>query len=134
MNFIKSAESYISLHKNLIEAAKSTKEMRKEKKILGDQLLEYMLQHDLKDHVHDGYELINKESSMKNKLSIEMIEGMLEQFVNENLDQPKIDKIVQAIVESELSDEKKNSLQIKKSKAPKEPKAKKSKTDTIADA
>jgi hypothetical protein len=84
--------------------------------------------------VFDGFELVNKERDVKNKLSIEMIEGMLENFVNENLDQDKIDRIVNAIVESEVSDEKKNALVVKKIKEPKQPRGKKGKkTDDGAD-
>jgi hypothetical protein len=133
-SFIKNAEKYIELHKTLIDNAKTTKEMRKEKSALGKELLEYMMQHQIADHVFDGFELVNKERDVKNKLSIEMIEGMLENFVNENLDQDKIDRIVNAIVESEVSDEKKNALVVKKIKEPKQPRGKKGKkTDDGAD-
>jgi hypothetical protein len=119
------SEKFIELHKNLIENAKTTKTMRKEKSMLGKELLEYMLKHEIADHVHDGFEIVASERDVKNKLNVEMIEGMLENFVNENLDQEKIDKIITAIVESELSDEKKTVLTVKKTKQPRKPRAKK---------
>ncbi|AGE56204.1 hypothetical protein PBCVNEJV1_163L [Paramecium bursaria Chlorella virus NE-JV-1] len=132
MNFVKSAERFIELHKNLIENAKTTKEMRKEKAIIGKELLEYMIKHKIADHPHDGFEIVAKERDVKNKLSVEMIEGMLENFVNENLDQEKINKIINAIIKSEESDEKKMSLAVKKTKDPRDPK--KTKTKKTDDA
>lgn len=132
--FIKNVERYVELHKNLAEAAKTTKDMRKEKTILGKELLEYMMQHQIADHVHDGFEIINKIREVKNKLSVEMIEGMLENFVNENLDAEKIDRIVTAIVESEMSGDTKNALVVKKVKEPKKPRGKKGQdTETEGD-
>jgi nucleoside diphosphate kinase len=132
-SFIQNAEKYVELHKNLIENAKATKNFRKEKSALGKELLEYMMQHQIADHVFDGFELVNKEREVKNKLSIEMIENMLENFVNESLSQDKIDSIVNAIVESELSGDTKNALVVRKTKEPKA-RSKKSKTDTTEDA
>jgi hypothetical protein len=123
--FIHNVERYVELHKNLTEAAKTTKDMRKEKTMLGKELLEYMMQHQIADHTHDGFEIINKIREVKNKLSVEMIEGMLENFVNENLDAEKIDRIVTAIVESEMSGDTKNALVVKKVKEPKKPRDKK---------
>ena len=127
--FIKNVERYVQLHKNLAEAAKTTKDMRKEKTILGKELLEYLIQHQIDNHIHDGFEIINKIREVKNKLSVEMIEGMLENFVNENLDSEKIDRIITAIVESELTGDTKNALVIKKVKEPKKPRGKKGQSD-----
>ena len=127
--FIKNVERYVELHKNLAEAAKTTKDMRKEKTILGKELLEYLIQHQIDNHIHDGFEIINKIREVKNKLSVEMIENMLENFVNENLDSEKIDRIVTAIVESELTGDTKNALVIKKVKEPKKPRGKKGQSD-----
>jgi len=128
--FIHNVERYVELHKNLAEAAKTTKDMRKEKTMLGKELLEYMMQHQIADHTHDGFEIINKIREVKNKLSVEMIEGMLENFVNENLDAEKIDRIVTAIVESEMSGDTKNALVVKKVKEPRKPRGKKGQQDT----
>ena len=132
--FVNNVERYVELHKNLMEAAKTTKDMRKEKTALGKELLEYMIQHQIADHVHDGLEIINKTREVKNKLSVELIEGMLENFVNENLDAEKIGRIVTAIVESEMSGDTKNALVVKKVKEPKKPRAKKGQnTETEGD-
>jgi hypothetical protein len=119
MNFIKSAERLIEIQKSLAENAKNTKEMRKEKSALTKEVLEYMIQHNIDDHVHDGYEIVKSEREVKSKLSIEMIEGMLENFEGEELDQEKIERIVNAIVEAESTDEKKTVLAIKKKRQPK---------------
>ena len=132
--FINTVERYVELHKNLMEASKASKDMRKEKTALGKELLEYMIQHQIADHVHDGLEIINKTREVKNKLSVELIEGMLENFVNENLDAEKIGRIVTAIVESEMSGDTKNALVVKKVKEPKKPRAKKGQnTETEGD-
>ena len=61
-------------------------------------------------------------------MSIEVIEGMLEQFCNETLDQQKIDRIVSAIANSELSGDTKNTLTIKKKKGEKKPRKSKKQT------
>lgn len=126
MNFIKSAERLIEIQKSLADNAKTTKEMRKEKSALSKEILEYMTKHDIKDHVHDGYEIVNVERGVKAKVTIEMIEGMLENFEGEDLDREKIERIINAIVEAENTDEKKNVLAIKKKR---QPKAKKSSDD-----
>jgi hypothetical protein len=125
MDFIKNVERYIELHQNLINVAKTTKDMRKEKTILGKELLEYMMSHNIKEHAYEDFELINNEKEVKNKLSLEIIEGMLEQFNNETLDQGKIDSIISAIANSENSGDIKNSLSIKKKKQPRQPRKKK---------
>jgi len=121
MDFIKNVERYIELHQNLINVAKTTKDMRKEKTILGKELLEYMMSHNIREHSYENFELINNEKEVKNKLSLEIIEGMLDQFNNETLDQGKIDSIISAIANSENSGDIKNSLSIKKKKQPRQP-------------
>lgn len=125
-SFINSIERFVELHKNLIDAAKTTKDMRKEKATLGKEILEYMVQHNIKDHVVDDFEIINVEREVKAKLTLETIEAMLEAVVNETLDQEKIDSIVSAISAAETTGETKNALSIKKKKQPKERKSKKS--------
>ena len=121
MDFLKNIERYVELHQNLIDVAKTTKDMRKEKTILGKELLEYMVSHNIKEHSYEDFDIINNEKEVKNKMSIEVIEGMLEQFNNEVLDQQKIDSIISAIANSELSGDTKNSLSIKKKKGEKKP-------------
>ncbi|AGE57826.1 hypothetical protein ATCVNTS1_958L [Acanthocystis turfacea Chlorella virus NTS-1] len=121
MDFLKNVERYVELHQNLIDIAKTTKESRKEKTILGKELLEYMVSHNIKEHSYEDFDIINNEKEVKNKMSIEIIEGMLEQFNNEVLDQQKIDSIISAIANSELSGDTKNSLSIKKKKGEKKP-------------
>ena len=125
MDFLKNVERYVELHQNLIDVAKTTKDMRKEKTILGKELLEYMVSHNIKEHSYEDFDIINNEKEVKNKMSIEVIEGMLEQFNNEVLDQQKIDRIISAIANSELSGDTKNSLSIKKKKGEKKRKSKK---------
>ena len=121
MDFLKNIERYVELHQNLIDVAKTTKDMRKEKTILGKELLEYMVSHNIKEHSYEDFDIINNEKEVKNKMSIEIIEGMLEQFNNEVLDQQKIDSIISAIANSELSGDTKNTLSIKKKKGEKKP-------------
>ncbi|AGE53697.1 hypothetical protein ATCVGM07011_908L [Acanthocystis turfacea Chlorella virus GM0701.1] len=121
MDFIRNVERYVELHMNLIDVAKTTKDMRKEKTILGKELLEYMISHNIREHSYEDFDIINNEKEVKNKMSIEVIEGMLEQFNNEVLDQQKIDRIISAIANSELSGDTKNSLSIKKKKGEKKP-------------
>ena len=133
MEFIRNVERYVELHQNLIEVAKTTKDMRKEKTILGKELLEYMISHNIREHSYEDFDLINNEKEVKNKMSIEVIEGMLEQICNEVLDQQKIDRIVSAIANSELSGDTKNSLSIKKQKKKGEKKPRKSKKQAEAE-
>ena len=130
MEFIKNIERYVELHQNLIDAAKTTKDMRKEKGALGKELLEYMVSHDIKEHAYEDFDILAVEKEVKNKMSIEIIEGMLEQFNNEVLDQQKIDSIISAIANSELSGDTKFSLSIKKQKKKGEKKPRKSKKQT----
>jgi GTPase involved in cell partitioning and DNA repair len=129
MDFIRNVERYVELHQNLIDVAKTTKDMRKEKTILGKELLEYMMSHNIKEHAYEDFELINNEKEVKNKMSLEIIEGMLEQFNNEVLDQQKIDSIISAIANSEMSGDIKNSLSIKKKKGEKKPRKSKKQTE-----
>jgi hypothetical protein len=133
MDFIKNVERYVELHQNLIDIAKTTKESRKEKTILGKELLEYMVSHNIKEHSYEDFDIINNEKEVKNKMSIEVIEGMLEQICNEVLDQQKIDRIISAIANSELSGDTKNSLSIKKKKGEKKPRKSKKQTEEYED-
>ena len=133
MDFIRNVERYVELHQNLIDVAKTTKDMRKEKTILGKELLEYMMSHNIKEHAYEDFELINNEKEVKNKMSIDIIEGMLEQFCNETLDQQKIDSIISAIANSELSGDTKNSLSIKKKKGEKKPRKSKKQAEEYED-
>ena len=130
MDFIKNAERFVELHMNLAEIAKTTKDIRKEKAILGKELLEYMVSHNIKDHVYEDFTILNNEKEVKNKLSLEVVEGMLEHFCNETLDQQKIDSILSAIADTELSGETKNSLSIKKNKQPKQPRKSKKQAES----
>ena len=129
MDFIRNVERYVELHQNLIDVAKTTNDLRKEKTILGKELLEYMVSHNIKEHSYEDFDIINNEKEVKNKMSIEVIEGMLEQFNNEVLDQQKIDRIVSAIANSELSGDTKNTLSIKKKKGEKKPRKSKKQTE-----
>jgi len=133
MDFLKNIERYVELHQNLIDVAKTTKDMRKEKTILGKELLEYMVSHNIKEHSYEDFDIINNEKEVKNKMSIEIIEGMLEQFCNETLDQQKIDSIISAIANSELSGDTKNSLSIKKKKGEKKPRKSKKQAEEYED-
>jgi hypothetical protein len=133
MDFLKNIERYVELHQNLIDVAKTTKDMRKEKTILGKELLEYMVSHNIKEHTYEDFDIINNEKEVKNKMSIEIIEGMLEQFCNETLDQQKIDSIISAIANSELSGDTKNSLSIKKKKGEKKPRKSKKQAEEYED-
>jgi len=133
MDFLRNVERYVELHQNLIDVAKTTKDMRKEKTILGKELLEYMVSHNIKEHTYEDFDIINNEKEVKNKMSIEVIEGMLEQFNNEVLDQQKIDRIISAIANSELSGDTKNSLSIKKKKGEKKPRKSKKQTEEYED-
>jgi hypothetical protein len=58
---------------------------------------------------------------------------MLEQFNNEVLDQQKIDSIISAIANSELSGDTKNSLSIKKKKGEKKPRKSKKQAEEYED-
>ena len=133
MDFLRNVERYVELHQNLIDIAKTTKESRKEKTILGKDILEHMVSHKMLEHSYEDFELINNEKEVKNKMSIDIIEGMLEQFCNETLDQQKIDSIISAIANSELSGDTKNSLSIKKKKGEKKPRKSKKQAEEYED-
>ena len=78
-------------------------------------------------HEIDGFTVVNKETEVKGKLSIEMLEAMLENLIGDTVTQDYVDKILSALVNQETGDVK-NTLVIKKLKEPKEKKEKKSKT------
>lgn len=133
MEFITNTERFVTLHKNIIDSQKAMKDAKKEKTILGKQILEYMLNHHMESHDVDGFTMINKETEKKGKLSIEMVEAMLEHIIGEPMSQEYVDKILSALVDTESTGEKKNTLQVKKIKEKKEPKEKKSKKSADSD-
>jgi len=132
MEFITNVERFVELHKNIAEAAKAMKDSKKEKTILGKQILEYMMTHHMASHEVDGFSVINKEVEVKGKLSLEMIEAMLENLIGDMVTQDYVDKILSALMNQETGDVK-NSLQIKKIKEPKEPRGKKGKKSADGD-
>ena len=128
MEFITNVERFVELHKNIAEASKAMKDSKKEKTILGKQILEYMVNHHMASHEVDGFTVVNKETEVKGKLSLEMIEAMLEGIIGETVSREYVDKIVTALANTGEGDVK-NSLQIKKIKEPKQKKGKKSADD-----
>ena len=128
MEFITNVERFVELHKNIAAAQKAMKDSKKEKTILGKQILEYMMTHHMSSHEIDGFTVVNKETEVKGKLSLEMIEAMLENLIGDTVTQDYVDKILSALMNQETGDVK-NSLQIKKIKEPKEKKSKKSQGD-----
>ena len=128
MEFITNVERFVELHKNIAEASKAMKDSKKEKTILGKQILEYMMTHHISSHEVDGFTVVNKETEVKGKLSLEMIEAMLENLIGDTVTQDYVDKILSALMNQETGDVK-NSIQIKKIKEPKEKKSKKSEGD-----
>jgi len=127
MEFITNVERFVELHKNIAEASKAMKDSKKEKTILGKQILEYMMTHHMAVHEMDGFSVINKETEVKGKLSLEMIEAMLENLIGDTVTQDYVDKILSALMNQETTGDVKNTLVIKKLKEPKEPKQKKGK-------
>ena len=125
MEFITNVERFVELHKNIAEASKAMKDSKKEKTILGKQILEYMVNHHMSSHEVDGFTVVNKETEVKGKLSLEMIEAMLENLIGDTVTQDYVDKILSALMNSGEGDVK-NTLQIKKIKEPKQKKGKKS--------
>jgi hypothetical protein len=126
MEFIKQTERFVELHKNILDANKLLKDSKKEKTILGKEILEYMVSHRMETHEHDGFAIVAKEVEKKGKMSIEFIENLLENLIGDMLDEEKIQQIVNALVESESTGDTKNVLSIKKMKEPKKPRGKKS--------
>ena len=126
MEFIANVERFVELHKNIVAAQKAMKDSKKEKTMLGKQILEYMIAHHMATHEIDGFTVVNKETEVKGKLSIEMLEAMLENLIGDTVTQDYVDKILSALVNQETGDVK-NTLVIKKLKEPKEKKEKKSK-------
>jgi len=128
MEFITNVERFVELHKNIVEAQKAMKDSKKEKTILSKQILEYMMTHHMSSHEIDGFTVVNKETEVKGKLSLEMIEAMLENLIGDTVTQDYVDKILSALMNQETGDVK-NTLVIKKLKEPKEKKSKKSADD-----
>jgi hypothetical protein len=85
-----------------------------------------MIAHHMATHAVDGFTVVNKETEVKGKLSLEMIEAMLENLIGDTVTQDYVDKILSALMNQETGDVK-NTLVIKKLKEPKEPKQKKGK-------
>ena len=127
MEFITNVERFVELHKNIAAAQKAMKDSKKEKTILGKQILEYMMTHHMATHEVDGFTVVNKETEVKGKLSLEMIEAMLENLIGDTVTQDYVDKILSALMNQETTGDVKNTLVIKKLKEPKEPKQKKGK-------
>jgi hypothetical protein len=121
MEFISNVERFVELHKNIAEAAKLMKDSKKEKTILGKQILEYMVTHHMASHEVDGFTVINKEVEVKGKMTLEMVEAMLEGIIGETISQEYIDRIVTALANTGEGDVK-NTLSIKKIKEPKKSK------------
>ena len=128
MEFVNNVERFIELHKNIVDAQKAMKNSKKEKTILGKQILEYMMTHHIDSHDADGFTVINKETPVKGKISIEMLEAMLENLIGDTVTQEYVEKILSALMNQE-TDDVKNTLAIKKIKEPKEKKTKKSKNN-----
>jgi len=128
MEFVNNVERFIELHKNIVDAQKAMKKSKKEKTILGKQILEYMMTHHIDSHDADGFTVINKETPVKGKISIEMLEAMLENLIGDTVTQEYVEKILSALMNQE-TDDVKNTLAIKKIKEPKEKKTKKSKNN-----
>ena len=128
MEFITNVERFVELHKNIAEAAKLMKDSKKEKTILGKQILEYMVTHHMASHEVDGFTVINKEVEVKGKMTLEMVEAMLEGIIGETISQEYIDRIVTALANTGEGDVK-NTLSIKKIKEPKQKKGKKTADD-----
>ena len=128
MEFVHNTERFVELHKNILDAQKAMKDAKKEKTILGKQILEYMLTHHMTSHEVDGFTVINKEFEKKGKLSLEMIETMLEKIIGDTMTQEYVDRVLSALVDTENTGEVKNTLQIKRIKEPK--KSKKSADDS----
>jgi hypothetical protein len=80
-----------------------------------------MIAHHMSSHEIDGFTVVNKETEVKGKLSLEMIEAMLENLIGDTVTQDYVDKILSALMNQETGDVK-NSLQIKKIKEPKKSK------------
>jgi hypothetical protein len=125
MEFISNVERFVELHKNIAEASKAMKDSKKEKTILGKQILEYMVAHHMASHEVDGFTVVNKETEVKGKMTLEMVEAMLEGIIGDTVTQEYVDRIVTALANTGEGDVK-NTLQIKKIKEPKEKKGKKS--------
>ena len=126
MEFITNVERFVELHKNIAEASKAMKDSKKEKTILGKQILEYMVTHHMSSHDVDGFTVVNRETEVKGKLSIEMLEAMLENLIGDTVTQEYVEKILSALMNSGEGDVK-NTLVVKKIKEPKEPRGKKGK-------
>ncbi|AAC96582.1 hypothetical protein PBCV1_A214L [Paramecium bursaria Chlorella virus 1] len=124
MEFVKNIERFVELHQNILSANQALKDSKKEKTILGKQILEYMMSHAIQEHAHDGFTVIAKESEKKGKIDLEMIEGMMENMIGETVNQEHVERMVTMLADSLSSGETKVSLSIKKIKE-KKPRGKK---------
>jgi hypothetical protein len=73
MEFVKKAERFVELHKNILESSKLVKDAKKEKTILSKEILEYMTSHHMETHEHDGFAIVAKDIEKKTKMTIEFI-------------------------------------------------------------
>ena len=125
MEFVKNIERFVELHKNITSANQTLKDSKKEKTILGKQILEYMMSHAIQEHECDGFNVVAKETEKKGKIDLEMIEGMMENMIGETVNQEHVERMVTVLADSLSSGETKVSLSIKKIKEPKKPRGKK---------
>ena len=75
MEFITNVERFVELHKNIAEASKAMKDSKKEKTILGKQILEYMMTHHMAAHEVDGFSVFAIEERVNINLEIEFKEA-----------------------------------------------------------
>lgn len=125
MEFVKNIERFVELHQNIVSANQALKDSKKEKTILGKEILEYMMSHAIQEHAHDGFNVIAKETEKKGKIDLEMIEGMMENMIGETVNQEHVERMVTMLADSLSSGETKASLSIKKIKEEKKPRGKK---------
>lgn len=116
MEFVKNVERFVEIHQNIITANQALKDSKKEKTILGKQILEYMMSHAIQEHAHDGFNVIAKETEKKGKIDLDMIEGMMEGMIGETVNQEHVERMITVLADSLSSGETKVSLSIKKIK------------------
>ena len=105
MEFVKNIERFVELHQNIVSANQALKDSKKEKTILGKQLLEYMTSHAIQEHAHDGFNVIAKETEKKGKIDLEMIETMMENMIGETVNQEHVERMVTTLADSLSSGE-----------------------------
>ncbi|ABT14684.1 hypothetical protein NY2A_B285L [Paramecium bursaria Chlorella virus NY2A] len=133
MEFISAIERFVELHQNILNANQALKDAKKEKAILYKQILEYMTSHAIQSHTHDGFDIIAKESEIKGKIDLEMIEHMMENMIGETVSQEHVEKMITSLADNLSSGDIKTTLSIKKIKGPKKSRSKKSKKNEETD-